>query len=158
MICSRNRLPQPDTVIQSRLPIVMLLARVALGSHGPEAAGALIPGANAHAPGVRFDKGAGRRLNNADYWRGKEDCAVASLMNDFDAGKTALGIADDGLAKRARRRLAVQEAMRWTKFDLIMTVDCGLEFGISGGPNSGDLDWGQPSSLSDLADHMTHRV
>jgi hypothetical protein len=46
-----------------------------------------------------------------------------------NAGKTVLGIADDALAKDAERRLAERRGMRWTHFDLLMTVDCGLEFG-----------------------------
>jgi hypothetical protein len=33
------------------------------------------------------------------------------------------------LAKDAEKRLAEQEVMRGTPVDLIMTVDCGLEFG-----------------------------
>jgi hypothetical protein len=33
------------------------------------------------------------------------------------------------LAKDAEKRLAEQEVMRVTPFDLTMTADCGLEFG-----------------------------
>jgi hypothetical protein len=48
-----------------------------------------------------------------------------------DAGKTILVIAAcyDALAQDAERRLAEQQSMRGTAFDLIMTVDSGLEFG-----------------------------
>jgi hypothetical protein len=38
-------------------------------------------------------------------------------------------VADAGLAEHAESRLAEEQGMQWTEFDMIMTVDCGLEFG-----------------------------
>jgi hypothetical protein len=58
-------------------------------------------------------------------------------LTNFDAGNTLLVIAAsyEALAKHAEIRLAEQQGMRWTEFDLVMTVDSGLEFGpIAGGP------------------------
>jgi hypothetical protein len=48
-----------------------------------------------------------------------------------EVGTTTLIIAAyyDALAKDAEKRLAEQQVMRSAPFDLMMTVDCGLEFG-----------------------------
>jgi hypothetical protein len=43
-----------------------------------------------------------------------------------DAGKT---MPDIEASYDAEGRLAEQQGMRWPQFDLVITVDCGLEFG-----------------------------
>jgi hypothetical protein len=57
--------------------------------------------------------------------------SLNNAVTNSDAGKTILVIAAcyDALAQDAERRSAEQQGMRWTSFDSIMTVDCGLEFG-----------------------------
>jgi hypothetical protein len=60
-----------------------------------------------------------------------------NAATNSDAGNTILVIAAsyEALAEHAESRLAEQQGMRWTDFDLMMTVDCGLEFGpIAGRP------------------------
>jgi hypothetical protein len=51
-----------------------------------------------------------------------------NAVTNFDAAKTASGNADSSktFPKDADRRLAEPQS---TEFDLIITVDCGLEFG-----------------------------
>jgi hypothetical protein len=48
-----------------------------------------------------------------------------------DDGKTMPDIESsyEALAEHAESRLAEEQGMRWKEFDMIMTVDCGLEFG-----------------------------
>jgi hypothetical protein len=59
--------------------------------------------------------------------------SLNNAVTNPGAGNTILVIAAsyEALAEHAERRLAEQQSMRWTEFDLIMTVDCGLEFGPS---------------------------
>jgi hypothetical protein len=54
-----------------------------------------------------------------------------NAVTNSDAGNTILVIAVsyEALAQHAESRLAEQQGMQWTEFDMIMTVDCGLEFG-----------------------------
>jgi hypothetical protein len=52
-------------------------------------------------------------------------------VTNFDVGRTILINAAryGALAENADKRLAEQEVTRGTPVDLMMTVDCGLEFG-----------------------------
>jgi hypothetical protein len=56
--------------------------------------------------------------------------SLNNAVTNFEAGKAILVIAAcyGALAENAER-LAEQEVMRGTPVDLMMTVDCGLEFG-----------------------------
>jgi hypothetical protein len=67
-------------------------------------------------------------------WFAREEAQMSSLndaVTNSDAGKTILIIAAcyDALAEDSERRFAEQQGTRGTPFDLIMTVDRGLEFG-----------------------------
>jgi hypothetical protein len=60
-----------------------------------------------------------------------------NAVTNSDAGNTILVIAAsyEAFAEHAEKRLAEQQSTRWTEFNMIMTVDCGLEFGpIAGRP------------------------
>jgi hypothetical protein len=52
-------------------------------------------------------------------------------VTNSDVGRTILIVAAcfDALADDADKRLAEQQVMRGTPVDLILIVDCGLEFG-----------------------------
>jgi hypothetical protein len=57
--------------------------------------------------------------------------SLNNAVTNSEAGKAILVIAAcyGALAENADKRLAEQEVMRGTPVDLMMTVDCGLEFG-----------------------------
>jgi hypothetical protein len=57
--------------------------------------------------------------------------ALNEAVANSEVGAAILIIAAcyDALAKDAEKRLAEQKVMRETAVDLMMTVDCGLEFG-----------------------------